>query len=151
MKSGKPRKQRRMLHQAPLHIRAHFMSAPLSSELRESYGFNSITVRVGDTVRVMRGDTKGFEGKVTRVDRRKMRIYIEGLTKEKSDGSTIHIPIHPSKVEIIRLNLDDKMRRRIIERKGAGKAKPEAEEAEEVKGVKEVEEAGEPVKEAEGA
>ena len=150
MRSRKPRKQRKMLYQAPLHIKAHFMSAPLSSELKESYGFNSITVRVGDTVRVMRGDMKGFEGKVTRVDRKKMRIYIEGLTREKSDGSTILVPIHPSKVEIIRLNLDDKMRRKIIERKGAEKAKPEVGETKEVKEEKEAGEAEEPVKETEG-
>jgi len=74
----------------------------------------------------MRGDYKGFEGKVTRVDRREYRIFVEGATREKVDGSTALIPIHPSKVMITRLNLDDKWRREILKRKGgiAEKAKP---------------------------
>jgi large subunit ribosomal protein L24 len=65
----------------------------------------------------MRGDRKGFEGKVARVDRQKYRIFIEGITREKVDGSTIQIPIHPSKVMITSLNLDDKWRKKIFERK----------------------------------
>lgn len=66
----------------------------------------------------MRGDYKGFEGKVTSVDRRQYRIFVEGVTREKVDGSTAFIPIHPSKVMITRLNLDDKWRREILKRKG---------------------------------
>jgi large subunit ribosomal protein L24 len=71
----------------------------------------------------MRGDRKGFEGKVTGVDRQKYRIFVEGITREKVDGSTIPVPIHPSKVMITRLNLDDKRRKKILERKT--KKKPE--------------------------
>jgi large subunit ribosomal protein L24 len=78
----------------------------------------------------MRGDYKGFEGKVTRVDRKEYRIFVEGATREKVDGSTTLIPIHPSKVMIIRLNLDDKLRKEILKRKGgvAEKAKLTEEE-----------------------
>jgi ribosomal protein L24 len=43
------------------------------------------------------------------------------VTREKVDGTTVPIPIHPSKVMITRLNLDDKWRREILERKSAGK------------------------------
>jgi ribosomal protein L24 len=72
----------------------------------------------------MRGDHKGFEGKITRVDKGKYRIYVEGLTREKVDGTTIFVPIHPSKVMITHLNLDDKWRKKILERKRAvGKEK----------------------------
>jgi large subunit ribosomal protein L24 len=94
----------------------HF-AALLSPELRKSYGSRSLPVRSGDTVRVMRGDHKGFEGKVARVDKGKFRIYVEGLTREKVDGSTVFVPIHPSKVMITKLNLDDKWRKKILERK----------------------------------
>lgn len=83
-------------------------------------------MRRGDTVRVMRGDHKGFEGKVSRVDRKKYRIYIEGLTREKVDGTTVHIPVHPSKVMITKLNLEDKWRRKILERRRKGKEVIEA-------------------------
>ena len=73
----------------------------------------------------MRGDRKGFEGKVTRVDRTEYRISIEGVTREKVDGTATPISIHPSKVRITQLNLDDKWRREALKRKGAGeKAEP---------------------------
>jgi large subunit ribosomal protein L24 len=113
----KPAKQRKMLFQAPDHMRHKHFAAPLSPELRTSYGTRSLPVRSGDTVRIMRGDRKGFEGKVTRIDREKYRIYIEGLTREKVDGTTIFFPIHPSKIMITRLNLDDKWRKKILERR----------------------------------
>ncbi|MEM3715991.1 MAG: 50S ribosomal protein L24, partial [Candidatus Bathyarchaeia archaeon] len=117
-KTIKPSKQRKRLFQAPYHIRGKILSAHLSDDLRKTYGTRSLPVRRGDTVRVLRGDYKGVEGKVTRVDRKKYRIFIEGITRQKADGTTILVPIHPSNVEIIRLNLDDKFRKRILERRG---------------------------------
>lgn len=113
----KPTKQRKMLFQAPDHIRHKHFAAPLSPELRASRGVRAIPVRSGDAVRIMRGDHKGFEGKVTRIDRKKYRIYVEGLTREKVDGTTILVPIHPSKVMITNLNLEDKWRKQVLERK----------------------------------
>jgi large subunit ribosomal protein L24 len=77
----------------------------------------TLPVRSGDTVRIMRGDHKGFEGKITRIDRGIFRIYVEGLTREKVDGTTIFVPVHPSKVMVTNLNLDDKWRKKILERK----------------------------------
>lgn len=115
--SVKPSKQRKRLYQAPYHIRGKILSAHLSSELRETYKTRSLPVRKGDTVRISRGDYKGVEGKVMRVDRKRYRIFIEGITREKADGTTVLVPIHPSKVEIIRLNLDDKLRKKILERR----------------------------------
>jgi len=116
MKTTQPRKQRKRLFQASSHKRYRHFSAPLSSSLKASHKTNSIPVRVGDAVRVMRGDRKGFEGKVTRVDRKEYRLFVEGLTREKVDGSTIQIPLHPSKVMITSLNLDDKWRREALKR-----------------------------------
>ena len=121
----KPTKQRKMLFQAPDHIRHKHFAAPLSPELRTSHGVRALPVRSGDTVRIMRGDHKGFEGKVTRIDREKYRIYVEGLTREKVDGTTIFVPIHPSKVMITRLNLDDKRRKKGLERKKEARKKME--------------------------
>jgi len=114
MKTTQPRKQRKRLFRASLHKRYRHFSAPLSSSLKASHKTNSIPVRVGDTVRVMRGDRKGFEGKVTKVDRKNYRVFVEGLTREKVDGSTIQTPVHPSKVMITALNLDDKWRREAL-------------------------------------
>lgn len=118
MKTTKPTKQRKRLYQAPVGERYKQFSATLSSNLKESHGTRSVPVRKGDTVMVMRGDRKGSEGKVTQVDRKKYRIFIEGANREKVDGTSIPVPIHPSKVMITRLNLDDKRRKKALERKG---------------------------------
>lgn len=113
----KPGKQRKMLYNAPQHIRQKIMAAPLSPELRASKGAKSLPVRKGDTIQIVRGDNKGFEGKISRVDLKRYRIFIEGLTREKVDGTNIFISIHPSKVVIKKLNLDDRWRKAIVERK----------------------------------
>ena len=68
---------------------------------------------------IMRGDRRGSEGKVTQVDRKNYRIFVEGANREKVDGTSIPVPIHPSKVMITRLNLDDKWRKKILERKAS--------------------------------
>ncbi len=117
MKTTKPRKQRKNLYQAPLHKRYRRFSASLSPDLKSSHNTDSIPVRAGDTVQVVRGDYKGFEGKVTGIERKEYRIFVEGVTREKVDGSTALVPIHPSKAMITRLNLDDKWRREILKRK----------------------------------
>jgi large subunit ribosomal protein L24 len=121
--TAKPSKQRRMLYQAPDHIRQKLFAAPLSSNLQASHGIKSLPVRSGDTVRIMRGDHKGFEGKITRIDRGNYRIYVEGLTREKVDGTAIFVPVHPSKVTITGLTLDDKWRKKILERKKQARKK----------------------------
>ena len=118
MKTTKPGKQRKKLYQAPLKDRYKRFSAPLSSKLKKSHSTNSVPVRSGDTVMIMRGDRKGSEGKVTRVDRKNYRIFVEGVDREKVDGTKTFIPIHPSKVMITRLNLHDKWRKEILKRKG---------------------------------
>jgi large subunit ribosomal protein L24 len=111
-----PRKQRKRLYDAPAHLRHKLMAAPLAPELF-SKGAKTFPVRKGDTVRVVRGDHTGFEGKVNRVDLKRYRIFIEGLTREKVDGTNIFVAVHPSKVMIKSLKLDDKWRQAILENK----------------------------------
>jgi large subunit ribosomal protein L24 len=112
-----PRKQRKRFYNAPAHLRHKFMAAPLAPELVASKNAKALPVRKGDTVRVVRGDHTGFEGKVNRVDLKRYRIFIEGLTREKVDGTNIFVSVHPSKVMIKNLKLDDKWRKAIVERK----------------------------------
>ncbi len=105
------------------------MGSPLSGELRERYGFTTMRVRKGDSVKILRGDARGLEGRVSKVNLSKGRINVEGITQKKVDGSTVFIPIHPSKVLITKLDLDDKQRNAIVERRRHGK-KEEKEEKE---------------------
>jgi len=130
-----PDKQRKMHFNAPAHVRHKLMSAPLSKELVASRGVKTLPVRKGDTVRIQRGDNKGFEGKVSRVDLKAYRVYIEGLTREKVDGTNIFLSTHPSKIQIRNLNLDDNWRKDILTRKKEA-PKPERKEKPKVKPAK---------------
>jgi large subunit ribosomal protein L24 len=115
--STKPSKQRKALYNMPLHLRHKLFNAPLSRELREKYGVKRLPVRKGDVVRIMRGDWRGHEGKVVDVDLKHVRIFVEGVQRKKADQTPVYYPIHPSKVMIIKLDLSDKWRLRIIERR----------------------------------
>ncbi len=116
-KSKQPRKQRKFLYNADLHLRRKLMSAHLSKELREKYGRRSFPVRKGDEVKIMRGSFKGKTGKVVRVDYKNYKVYIEGITRKKVDGTEAMVPIHPSNLMIISLNLEDTKRLEALERK----------------------------------
>ena len=81
-----------MVFQAPINQRYKRFVAPLSSKLKDSHGTSSVPVKKGDTVMIMRGDRRGSEGKVTQVDRKNYRIFVEGANREKVDGTSIPVP-----------------------------------------------------------
>ena len=116
--SKQPRKQRKYRYNAPLHIRQKFMSSHLSKELRKKYKTRSLGLRKGDKVKVMRGQFKNHVGAVDRIDLKKTEVYVGGIEITKKDGSKTTHPIDPSNLLITELNLDDKLRQKIIERKG---------------------------------
>lgn len=106
-----PSKQRLMLRNPPKHLLPKLMSVHLSPELREKYRRRSLPLRVGDTVKVMRGEYNGVQGKVKRVNRERQLVYIEGLTRKRADGRVVDIPVHASNLMIVALNLDDRLRK----------------------------------------
>jgi len=116
MVSSKPRKQRKMLYEAPLHRRQKMMAAHLSKELREKFKRRSLPVRKGDEVKIMRGSFKGRTAKIEKVDLKKMVVYLEGITRKKSDGSDAKIPFSASNLMLINPDLSDKERVKAIER-----------------------------------
>ena len=119
MKKGarKPSTVRRNMYNAPNHKKRKYLSAPLSPSLRAEYGTRSMPVVANDTVNITKGDRKLAEGKVLRVDTKDRKIYIEGVTRTRQDGSTVQIPIRTENVMITRLHLDDEWRRNKLERK----------------------------------
>jgi large subunit ribosomal protein L24 len=106
----KPSKQRKLLYQSPAHRLRKLLTAPLSDDLRKSQGRRSYPVRKGDTVKILRGDFAGIEGKITEVDTHKQRLFVEGVQREKVAGTSANVSVHSSKVIITKLNLDDKWR-----------------------------------------
>nr|QBH73097.1 60S ribosomal protein L26 [Liposcelis bostrychophila] len=115
------RKNRKRHFTAPSHIRRRLMTAPLSKELRQKYNVKSMPVRKDDEVQVVRGHYKGQQvGKIIQVYRKKFVIYIERIQREKANGATVYVGIHPSKVVIVKLKMD-KDRKKIIERRAKGR------------------------------
>ncbi|HID73555.1 MAG TPA: 50S ribosomal protein L24, partial [Thermoplasmata archaeon] len=104
MVSKKPRKQRKRLYNAPLHIRMKRLSSPLHPELRAKYGRRTVVVRKGDLVKVMRGGSTGHVGKVVRVDSRGGRLTIEKLTLVKADGKQVEKWVNASNVMVVKLD-----------------------------------------------
>lgn len=92
------------------------MSANLSKELRKENSVRSIPVRTGDTVKIMTGQFKGKTGKVTKVSLVKMKVYVDGVSTKRNDGTDAMYPIHPSNLQITKLDTSDKKRAEKIAR-----------------------------------
>ncbi|MCS7142953.1 MAG: 50S ribosomal protein L24 [Aigarchaeota archaeon] len=101
-------------------LRSKSITVHLSVTLREKYRCRSLPARVGDTVKVMRGEYRGVEGKIIRVDRSRGFVYIEGLTRKKADGTNVNVPVHASNTMLMQLNLDDEYRKKSLD-EGAAK------------------------------
>ncbi|HEX2106598.1 MAG TPA: 50S ribosomal protein L24 [Nitrososphaera sp.] len=94
----------------PKHKRDKMVGAVLEDSLRKQYGKKNIRVIKGDSIRVMRGEYKGVEGKVEKVNTEHATFHIEGIQREKIRGGQVKVPIHSSNVMVISLNLDDNYR-----------------------------------------
>src|SRR5574338_793240 len=116
----------RTIYMAPQHVVTKQLGSTLSKELRQKYHQRSVRVIEGDSVKVLRGEFKGIEGKVTNVSTERRGIAIEGIKREKLKGGNVDIYIHPSNVIITALNLEDKWRQNKLEgqKTKAPKAKP---------------------------
>ena len=108
--SKQPRKQRKYVAQAPLHIKRKLMSVNLSKDLRKKHGKRNLPVRKGDVIRVMRGKFKKKSGKVSSVKLKMQKITVDGIQIKKLDGSKVNANLKPSNLQIIELNLEDKKR-----------------------------------------
>lgn len=131
--STQPRKQRKYRYNAPLHLRGKMVSAHLDKALRKQYKKRSMQLRVGDEVTVMRGEYRKKSGKVAKVDRSALKIYIDGIKRKKVSGEEKEIAIDPSNVKITKLNIDDAKRRKFMKRKGIAAPKMEEKKAKEEK------------------
>ncbi|OJT06089.1 60S ribosomal protein L26-2 [Trametes pubescens] len=119
--SSSRRKSRKAHFAAPSSVRRKIMSSSLSKELRTKYNTRSIPIRKDDEVRIVRGKYKGREGKVTQVYRKKWVIHVDRVQRDKSNGASVPIGIHPSKVVVTTIKLD-KDRRAILDRKDRKKS-----------------------------
>ena len=132
----KPTKMRNnLIYQATFQTRNKQLGSALSKELRKKYGKRSVRVIEGDSVKILRGEFKGVEGKISNVSTQKNSVAIEGVKKEKTKGDKFDVYIHTSDLVVTSINTDDKWRVSKLEQKDprkqtkdTDKAKKEADE-----------------------
>lgn len=124
VQSSKPRKQRKFRFTAPQHFRQRFTHAHVSKELASKLGIKkrTLSVRKGDTIKIMSGAQKGKSGKVLEVDIMKGRIHIEGIVRKNMKGKEKFIPINASNVYLVDIDMSDKLRAAKLEQFKTAKA-----------------------------
>ena len=123
----KPTKMRnKQIYYATMKTASAQLSSLLSESLRKKYGKKSARVVEGDSVKVIRGEFTGVDGKVTKVSAANNGLTIEGVKKEKLKGEKYDVFIHTSNIEITGLNTDDKWRMNKLEGKDVRSARPES-------------------------
>jgi large subunit ribosomal protein L24 len=98
------------------HRRDASITAHLDDNLNRQYSLRSYRVIKGDTVRIMRGEYSGIEGKVESVNTIRGTLAIEGIQREKVRGGNVKVKIHSSNVLISNFNMDDKYRQNRLQR-----------------------------------
>ena len=108
--SIQPRKQRKYRSNAPLHLKQKMAKCRIAKPLRSASGKRSTGVRVGDKVKICRGQYKGQSGKIERVIMQKQKVYVTGIDYAKKDGSKSLYPIDMTNLIIEEMQLEDKKR-----------------------------------------
>ena len=139
----KPTKMRnRMIYQATFQTRSKQLGSNLSKDLQKKYGKKSARVIEGDSVKIVRGEFKGVDGKISKISTQKTSVAIDGVKKEKTKGDKFDVYIHTSNLIITSLNSSDKWRIAKLEGKDPRKQPKETatkEKSTEAKVEKEVE------------
>ena len=131
-----------MIYQATLQTRSKQMGSALSKDLQKKYGKKSARVIEGDSVKIVRGEFKGVDGKISKISTQKTSVAIDGVKKEKTKGDKFDVYIHTSNLIITSLNSSDKWRIAKLEGKDPRKQPKETpvkENTKETKVVKKVE------------
>ena len=107
----KPTKMRnKLIYRATFHTRSKQLGSQLSEDLRKKYGKKSVRVIEGDSIKIVRGEFKGVDGKISKVSTKKSSVAVEGVKKEKTKGDKFDVYIHTSNLLVTGLNTEDKWR-----------------------------------------
>ncbi len=107
----KPTKMRnKMIYRATFQTRSKQLGSALSKDLYKKYGKRSVRVNEGDSVKIVRGEFKGVDGKISKISPQKNSVAIEGIKKEKSKGDKFDVYIHTSNLLVTSLNTENKWR-----------------------------------------
>jgi len=79
------------------------MRAPLARELRDQFKTRNVVVRVGDRVKVLKGDYTGKIGRVMRIFTAKLKVAIAGISHKNSKRKRIPVLVHANKLVVLNL------------------------------------------------
>jgi len=100
----------KLIYHATFHTRSKQLGSQLSEDLRKKYGKKSVRVIEGDSIKIVRGEFKGVDGKISKVSIKKSSVVVEGIKKEKTKGDKFDAYIHTSNLLVTGLNTEDKWR-----------------------------------------
>ncbi len=136
----KPTKMRnKLIYRASHVIKSKQVSSPLSTELKKKFSKKSVRVVEGDSIKIVRGEFKGVDGKIGKISIQKSSLAVEGVKKEKTKGEKFDVYVHSSNVIVTGLNSDDKWRVSKLEGKKPSKKKETLNKETEVEKTKEKE------------
>jgi large subunit ribosomal protein L24 len=122
--------ERKRYHTEPLHRRKGRMHAHLSKELRSRLKSKkrAISLRKGDTVKVMRGPHKGKEAKVGDVNVVRRKVFLEGVVVSNARGREVPIALEASNLLLVSLESTPE-RKEIFSEEAFRKKEPPKKEA----------------------
>ena len=115
-----------MIYRATYTTKSKQLGSALSKDLHKKYGRRSVRVIEGDSIRIIRGEYKGVDGKISKISTQKNSVSIEGIKKEKTKGDKFDVYIHTSNLVVTSLNTGDKWRMARLEGKDPRKQPKEA-------------------------
>jgi len=132
----KPTKMRnKMIYRATYTTKSKQLGSALSKDLHKKYGKRSVRVIEGDSIKIVRGEFKGVDGKISKISTQKSSVSIEGIKKEKTKGDKFDVYIHTSNLVVTSLNTGDKWRMAKLEGKDPRKQLKEVPKEKPVKEV----------------
>ncbi len=136
--------ERKLYHTEPLHRRKNRLHAHLSKELRTRLKISkrAVSIRKGDTAKIMRGPHRGKEAKVGDVNVVRRKVYLEGIVAKTMRGREVPVALEASNLLLVGLEPTEERRAIFSEEAFRKREAPKKEEAakpeakEEAKGAK---------------
>ncbi|MFH1257731.1 MAG: 50S ribosomal protein L24, partial [Candidatus Micrarchaeota archaeon] len=106
-----PRKKRKAMYNADIHTLKRDISIHLNKELRKTLKKRSRLGKKGDKVRILTGEFRKKEGKITDVNVKTGKIYVEGVIVKKQGGKEKPVAIEPSNCILLEWNVPKRKER----------------------------------------
>jgi len=110
-RSSLPRRQRKARATAPLHKKSKEIRVHLDSEKFKDVPTKRVTLRKGDTVKIVRGSRSGHEGKVAQINVKRRKVSIEKALLTKADNKEVSLWFDATNLVITKLDLSDPIRK----------------------------------------